>query len=54
MAPYKDHMETVNRVLSYLKATASRCLRYKKTDRRCVEVYAESDWIGSIVDRKFT
>ena len=43
-APYEDHMEAVNRILRYLKATLGKGLRFRKTDRRCVEAYTDSNW----------
>ena len=36
-APYEDHMEAVNKILRYLKATPGKGLRFRKTDRRCIE-----------------
>ncbi|KAL4035340.1 hypothetical protein IC575_004024 [Cucumis melo] len=42
-ALYEDHMEAVNMILRYLKATPSEGLRFKKTDRRCVEASIDSD-----------
>ena len=53
-APYEDHMEAVNRILRYLKATPSKGLRFRKTGRRCVEAYINSNWTRSIFDRKST
>ena len=53
-APYKDHMEAVNRIMRYLKATPSKGLRFQKTDKMCIKAYTDSNWIGSIVDRKST
>ncbi|KAA0048287.1 Cysteine-rich RLK (receptor-like protein kinase) 8 [Cucumis melo var. makuwa] len=48
-APYEDHMEAVNRILRYLKATLGKGLRFRKTDRRCVEAYTDSDWAKSLL-----
>ncbi|KAA0055537.1 putative mitochondrial protein [Cucumis melo var. makuwa] len=51
-APYEDCMEAVNKILRYLKATLGKWLRFKKTDKRCIEAYTNSNWAGSIVDGK--
>ncbi|KAA0044927.1 putative mitochondrial protein [Cucumis melo var. makuwa] len=49
--PYQKHMEAVNRILRYLKATSGKRLTFLKTDKRCIEAYTDSNWVGSIVDR---
>ena len=48
--PYKEHIEAINRTLEYLKATPSKGLRFRKTDKRCIEAYTDSNFVGSIVD----
>ncbi|KAL4037013.1 hypothetical protein IC575_000596 [Cucumis melo] len=53
-APYEKHMEVVNRILRYLKNTPGKGLVFRKTNRKTVEAYTDSDWTGSIVDRKST
>ncbi|KAA0062584.1 putative mitochondrial protein [Cucumis melo var. makuwa] len=53
-ASYEEHMEAVNRILRYLKTTPGKGLMFRKTDRRCIEAYTDSDWADSIVDRKST
>ena len=53
-APNEDHMVVVNRIIRYLKTTPDKGLRFRKTYRRCVEAYTDSDWAKSIVDRKST
>lgn len=50
-ASYKDHMEVVNRILRYLKATPCKGLKFRKTDKRCIDAYTDSDWARHIVDR---
>ena len=42
--PYEEHMETVSKILRYLKATPIKRWRFKKTDKRCIETYIYSDW----------
>ncbi|TYK16451.1 putative mitochondrial protein [Cucumis melo var. makuwa] len=34
LAPYKEHMEAVNRILRYLKMTSGKGLMFKKADRK--------------------
>ena len=50
----EDHIEAVNKILRYLKATLGKWSRFRKTNRRCIEAYIDSYWVGSIVDRKFS
>ena len=53
-APYEDHMEVVNRILRYLKATLGKGMWLKKIDGRCIEASIDFDWAGYIVDKKST
>ncbi|KAL0541009.1 hypothetical protein IC582_021036 [Cucumis melo] len=53
-APYEKHMEAVNRILRYLKNTPGKGLMFKKTNRKTIEAYTDSDWAGSVIDRKST
>ncbi|KAL0554627.1 hypothetical protein IC582_008553 [Cucumis melo] len=53
-APYEKHMEDVNRTLRYLKNTLGKGLMFRKTNRKTIEAYTDSDWVGSIIDRKST
>ncbi|TYK08631.1 molybdenum cofactor sulfurase isoform X11 [Cucumis melo var. makuwa] len=43
--------EIVNRIPQYLKTTLGKGLMFTKTNRRSIEVYTNSDWVGC-VDRK--
>ena len=52
--PNEEHMKAVNRILRYLKSTPGKGLMFRKTDRKTVEAYTDSDWAGSVVDRKST
>ena len=36
-APYEEHIETVNRILRYLKSTPEIGLMFRKSDRRYIE-----------------
>ncbi|KAA0025288.1 Cysteine-rich RLK (receptor-like protein kinase) 8 [Cucumis melo var. makuwa] len=53
-APYEKHMEAVNRILRYLKNTPGKGLMCRKTNKKTIEAYTDSDWVGSIIDRKST
>ncbi|KAA0042054.1 myosin-9 isoform X2 [Cucumis melo var. makuwa] len=53
-APYEKHMEAVNRILRYLKNTPGKRLMFRKTNRKTIEAYTDSDWAGSVIDRKST
>ncbi|KAL0560617.1 hypothetical protein IC582_001026 [Cucumis melo] len=53
-APYEKHMEAVNRILRYLKNTPGKGLMSRKTNRKTIEAYTDSDWTGSVIDRKST
>ncbi|KAL0561153.1 hypothetical protein IC582_001573 [Cucumis melo] len=53
-APYKKHMEAINRIMRYLKNTPSKGLMFRKTYKKTIGAYTDSDWAGSIVDRKYT
>ncbi|TYK21727.1 putative mitochondrial protein [Cucumis melo var. makuwa] len=53
-APSEEHMEAVNKILRYLKTTPSKGFMFRKTDRRAIEAYTDSDWVGSVIDRKST
>ncbi|XP_038889313.1 uncharacterized mitochondrial protein AtMg00810-like [Benincasa hispida] len=53
-SPYVRHMEAVTQILRYLKSTPRKGLVFRKNDRRCIEAYTDSDWAGSVTDRKST
>ncbi|KAA0036485.1 Cysteine-rich RLK (receptor-like protein kinase) 8 [Cucumis melo var. makuwa] len=53
-ALYEKHMEAVNRILRYLKNTPSKGLMFRKTNRKTIEAYTDSDWTGSVIDKKST
>ncbi|KAL0534655.1 hypothetical protein IC582_028946 [Cucumis melo] len=53
-APYQKHMEAVNRILRYLKNTPGKELMFRKTNRKTIEAYTDSDWERSVVDKKYT
>ena len=49
-APYEKHMKIVNRILRYLKSPPSKEPMFRKTDKKTIEAYTDSDWSGSVVD----
>ena len=51
-APYEEHMEVVNKILRYLKTTPGKGLMFRKTDKKTVEAYTNSDLAESVVDWK--
>ncbi|TYK26078.1 Retrovirus-related Pol polyprotein from transposon TNT 1-94 [Cucumis melo var. makuwa] len=53
-APYEKHMEAVNKILRYLKNTPGKGLMFRKTNRKTIEAYTDSNWAGSVIDRKST
>ncbi|KAL4030935.1 hypothetical protein IC575_009190 [Cucumis melo] len=53
-APYEEHMKAIKRILRYLKMIPGKGLMFRKTDRKTIEAYTDSNWTGSVVDRKST
>ncbi|KAL0539594.1 hypothetical protein IC582_023810 [Cucumis melo] len=51
-APYEKHMEAVNKILRYLKNTTGKGLIFRKTNRKTIEAYTDSDWAGSVRSKK--
>ncbi|KAL0545996.1 hypothetical protein IC582_015900 [Cucumis melo] len=54
LAPYEEHMEAIKRIMRYLKTTPGKWLMFRKTNKKNIEAYTDSDWIGYVVDRKST
>lgn len=52
--PTEMDMRNVNRILQYLKGTPGRGLYFQKSSNRGIEVYTDSDWAGSLSDRRST
>ena len=53
-SPYEIHLEAVNRIIRYLKSSPGKGILYSKGNDLGVEAYTDSDWAGSIVDRRST
>ena len=47
-------MEAVNKIMRYLKMTLGKGLVSRKTDRRTIKTYTDSDWAESVIDSKST
>ena len=47
-------MATVYRILRYLKGTLGKGLLFQKSKDRSVNVFTDSDWAGSLIDRRST
>ncbi|XP_059635870.1 uncharacterized mitochondrial protein AtMg00810-like [Cornus florida] len=50
-SPESEHFEVVYRILRYLKGSPGKGHMFRKQGHLQVEVYADADWAGSIVDR---
>lgn len=42
--PNEEHLEAVNRILRYLKATPGQRLRFEESSNRKLEVYNDASW----------
>lgn len=52
--PSSLHYSAAKRILRYLKGTKNHCLKYTKEENNRLTGYTDSDWAGSIDDRKST
>lgn len=52
--PLEDHMETVYRILRYIKKDPAKELMFTKYPKCDLEVYIDVDWAGSPIDQKST
>ncbi|TYK28161.1 putative mitochondrial protein [Cucumis melo var. makuwa] len=43
LAFYEEQIEAVNRIMRYLKTTPSKGLMFRKTDKKTIEAYTDSD-----------
>ncbi|CAN1132784.1 Retrovirus-related Pol polyprotein from transposon RE1 [Linum perenne] len=53
-SPKESHLSVVKRIFRYLKGTTSMGLWYPRNDSFDLLAYSDSDYAGSIVDRKTT
>lgn len=52
--PNEEHLEAVYRILRYLKMTHGKKKFFRKGTSQEVEVYSDTKWTGSIIDRQST
>ena len=52
--PYEVHLRAAYRILSYLKFTIGQGLRFTWEGGLSLEGYTDSDWAGSVIDRRST
>ena len=51
----EQHMNTVMRILRYLKNAAGKGILFaKNVDHQSIEVYIDADWAGAVDDRRST
>ena len=50
----EDHMESVYRILRYLKRAPGRGLLFLKNEKMVIEGYKDADWAGDLLTRKST
>ena len=52
--PSKDHLTTANKILRYIKGTKNYGIMYETEKDFKLTGYTDSDWAGSVNDRKST
>ena len=52
--PYEVHLRAAYRILSYLKFTVGQGLLFTREGGLSLEGYTDSDWAGSVIDRRCT
>jgi hypothetical protein len=52
--PNKDHMETMIKILRYLKSSPRKGIMFSKHNHLRVKGYTDADWVRNIFDRKST
>jgi hypothetical protein len=52
--PKEEHIETVTRILKYLKGTPGKGITFGKYGHANIEGYSDADWAGNVVNRKST
>jgi hypothetical protein len=53
-APSREHFEAAYRMPKYLKGTLGKGLMFRKHNHFQVEVYTDTDWVGSVMDSRST
>ena len=52
--PTEAHLDTVNRILRYLKMTPGLGLFFKKCENHEIEIYIDASWAGELTERRST
>lgn len=52
--PKEEHLQAVQRILRYLKATTGRGILFKKGSELTIETCTDADNAGSVVDKRYT
>ena len=52
--PHEVHLRAAYRILSYLKYTVGQGLLFTREGGLSLEAYTDSDWAGSVIDRRST
>jgi len=52
--PRERHLQAVDRIIHYLKASQGKGLLFKKGEKLFMKVHTDADYAGSIVDRRST
>jgi hypothetical protein len=52
--PYEIHMKAAKRILRYVRGTLNFCIHYYTSNRFNLLGFSDSDWGGSLDDRKST
>ncbi|CAL9022112.1 unnamed protein product, partial [Prunus brigantina] len=53
-SPSEDHMNSVLRILRYLKSAPGKGLMFSKHGHLNIDGYSDADWAGNVTDRKST
>ena len=52
--PKESHLTAVKRIIRYINGTSKYGLRFSKDSNDCLAGYSDTDWAGSVDDRKST
>ncbi|XP_050883391.1 uncharacterized mitochondrial protein AtMg00810-like [Lathyrus oleraceus] len=53
-SPIEEHLQSIYRILRYLKGNPGKGLFFKKTSERNVSIFTDGNWAGSVTDRRST
>ena len=53
-ALYKEHMESMYRILKYLKGSIGKGLFFRKNETRTIEGFTDANWASTIEDQRST